>query len=680
MTKIDVDNETATDNPDLLFAQLLELIEQLPVAVSELKKAYQFAKKKHQGQLRRSGVPYILHPVSVAILLTEMHTDQSSLIAALLHDTVEDTPVTIEEVAELFGTETAELVKGVTKITRYRAPEQSIHSPVENIRKMLLAMTRDIRVIFIKLADRLHNMRTLNHLPAEKQQRIARETLDIYAPLAARLGIGWIKNELEDLALKFLDSQAYYHLKKLVETTKEKRTAYINATIKQIRTALENEELDFIIQGRAKHFYSIYKKMQSKKKEFQDIYDLAAIRIITDTVAQCYQVLGVLHSLYNPLYDRFKDYIAMPKNNMYSSLHTTVIGPDGKLLEIQIRTAEMDLLAEAGAASHLLYKSTREERKQLGMKISWLQKLGKWKKSLHDPRAFMDEIKGDLLQDEIYVFTPDGDIKRLSRNATPVDFAYSIHTDVGNHCIGAKINGRMVPLRTTLSNLDIVEILTSRNAHPSGDWLKFVKSAKARAKIRSFLKNYVDTSRLFQESGSETNSVPHKDEKPPQRRSKNKPARHSSKVPVVTINGEQELLFDFAHCCEPSPGDPIIGFISRGRGIIIHRKDCPNLRELRKEPDRIVYPVWRTGNRSFKGKLTVRLPGDRYAVADLINAISAHNAGICAVSRSNGDNDQVTVTMELELQSEQQWTMAVNDLVNNFNQLTVIEQLLEDTD
>lgn len=627
-----------------------------------IRQAWEYAARCHREQKRLSGEAYIIHPSETALIIASMGIDQTSIIAALLHDTVEDSDeASPEAIRQQFGAEVMHIVEGVTKIKRLRASHGQAERSAENMRKLLLAMAQDIRVIFVKLADRLHNMRTLAWQAPERRQYTARETLDIYAPLANRLGISWIKTELEDLALKHLDPEAYYSLKKDIDDTRRERDGRINRVMQEIGDELGRQGLSVEIKGRAKHFYSIYRKMQTKNKAFSEIHDLMAIRIICERIPECYQILGIVHSMYRPLYDRFKDYIALPKSNMYSSLHTTIVGPDGKLLEIQIRTREMDSIAEEGAASHLLYKAGHpDEKRDMAATLPWLAKLKNWQDSLTDPRQFMQELTGELLQDEIYVFTPKGDVLRLVTDATPLDFAYSIHTDVGQHTIGARVNGKMVPLKTPLKNCDVVEILTSRTAHPTSSWLRIAKSSRARHKIRVWLKNaLLDTEQLDLEVRAKE---PDRGDERSRRRkpvpgSGPAPAPPSDGVPGIVIDGERNLLFEFARCCNPQPGDPILGYLSRGRGIIIHRHDCPNIPHLLREPGRIVYPAWRARERVLRKSITLDAPDDPYVLPDLVALVAANNGGIQSVRRIPGEPGRTRIDLEVECASEAAWLL-----------------------
>lgn len=647
---------------DAFLAALAEIAKpDQPWSADRVRAAWDYAARCHAGQARLSGEPYIIHPSTAALTIAKMGLDETSIIAALLHDTVEDSALaSTEQIAELFGRDVLAIVEGVTKIKHLRETHGQADRSAENMRKLLLAMARDIRVIFVKLADRLHNMQTLGFQPAARQQHTAQETLDIYAPLAHRLGIGWIKTELEDLCLKHLDPPAYYDLKKRIEDTRRERTEWIEKAIALIRETLAGQDLAVEISGRAKHFYSIYRKMKTKEKPFEEIHDLMAVRIITERVPDCYQVLGIIHSLYRPLYDRFKDYIALPKSNMYSSLHTTIIGPDGRLLEIQIRTREMDSIAEEGAASHILYKASGDsERRDMAAALPWLARLKQWQNSLTDPAQFMQELKGELLQDEIYVFTPKGDVLRLVAGASPLDFAYAIHTDVGQHTIGARVNGRMLPLKTPLKNCDVVEILTSRSAHPTTAWLRIARSSRARHKIRAWLKsNLLDTEQLSAEIQRKEDAAPPRRRKPVSGIGPEPPKG----TPDIVIDGEEDLLFEFAHCCNPQPGDAILGYISRGRGISIHRHDCPNIPNLLKEPGRIVYPAWKSRERNLRRHLVLHAADDPYLLPDIVALVAANNGGIQSVQRLPEPGNRVRIELEIECSSGDAWLMLLSAL------------------
>jgi len=456
-----------------------------------VRKAYVFSAKVHQGQVRLSGEPYLTHPMEVAYILVQLKMDVPTIVAGLLHDTLEDTLTTIEELHTVFGKEVAGLVDGITKIGKITFQTRE-ERQAENFRKMLLAMARDIRVILVKLADRLHNMRTLHFQPEARQRKIAQETLDIYAPLANRLGISWIKGELEDLAFRYLQPEIFYDLVAKVAKRKKEREQYIEEVKNQIRNKLQEHDIEGEVSGRSKHLYSISLKMERQGIDFDQVYDLIAFRIIVESVRECYAVLGMIHATWKPIPGRFKDYIAMPKANLYQSLHTTVIGPYGERVEVQIRTDEMHRIAEEGIAAHWKYKEGKAPNgvgSRDDNRFRWLRQLLEWQQELKDSREFMDTVKVDLFPEEVYVFTPKGEVKELPRGATPIDFAYAIHTDVGQRCVGGKVNGKLVPLRTELNNGDIVEVLTSPNQTPSKDWLKWVRTSKARNKIRHWIKS-----------------------------------------------------------------------------------------------------------------------------------------------------------------------------------------------
>ncbi len=606
-------------------------------------RAYELAVAAHQGQRRASGESYVEHPLAVAGILAELEVDHQTIAAALLHDVVEDTSVTSEQVTEQFGEEVARLVDGVTKLTRipYQSKEDA---QVENLRKMFLAMAKDIRVIIIKLADRLHNMRTLASLPASKQQAIARETLDIYAPIAHRLGIWKIKWEIEDECLRYLDPTSFHDIVDRVAKTRREREADVEKAIARLREEFKEVNVNAEIQGRPKHFYSIYSKI-SKGRDFSTIYDLTAIRIIVDTVKDCYAALGAVHAMWTPLPGRFKDYIAMPKPNMYQSLHTTVVGPSGDPLEIQIRTREMHRTSEYGIAAHWRYKEGGKAD-QYENKLSWLRALLEWQKDMRDSRVFMENLKLDLFDSQVFVFSPRGDVYSIAAGGTPLDFAYQVHTDVGNHCVGAKVNGRIVPLDYGMQNGDICEILVNKSSgRPSLDWLALVKTSSAKHKIKQWfrkerreenvlagqealeqelaragLRTDVARGALLERIASRLNYATPTDlyaaigfgdasalavanrvreefkhdnvvdftkigRKPVVRKS---PRRTSG----VRIAGVDDVLVRLSKCCSPVPGDPIIGYVTIGRGVSVHRADCPNVAYMNATPERILQTQW----------------------------------------------------------------------------------------
>jgi GTP pyrophosphokinase len=617
-------------------------------------KAYQFGEVAHTGQLRKDGTPFFNHPTSVSLILAELEMDEETIIAALLHDTVEDTDVTLADVEKTFGKEVAALVDGVTKLAviNYETKQER---QVENLRKMFLAMSSDIRVILIKLADRLHNIRTLGAMTTDKQKEKAEETIDIFAPIAHRLGIFRIKWELEDLSLKYLDPEGYKELVKKVDKKRTERESIINDYIAQIGNALTELGLKFEIYGRPKNFYSIYKKMKYQQKEFDEIYDLTAIRVVCEDVKDCYSALGAVHTLWKPIPGRFKDYIAMPKPNLYQSLHTTLMG-NGEPFEIQIRTREMHEIAEFGIAAHWKYKEgSKTSNNEMEKKISWFRQMMEWQSDLKDPGEFMNSLKLDLFNTEVFVFTPNGQVVDLPVGSTPVDFAYKIHSEVGNKCIGAKVNGRIVPLNYTLQNGQRIEIMTAKNSPgPSRDWLKFVKSTQAKQRIKQWFKKerreenvekgqemflaelkrqnipakailseeYLDAilKRLSLKSiedmynaigygGIMTNQVVpkirekyFKDHKEEQVKSRfeterledlpNKKKEIKKNDTGIIVKGMEDILVRFAKCCTPVPGDNIIGYITRGRGVTIHRADCENFEHTDDTENRYIEVKW----------------------------------------------------------------------------------------
>jgi len=616
--------------------------------VELLNKAYIFSAMAHQGQLRKSGGPYLAHPLEVAGILARMKMDASTVAAGLLHDAPEDTGTPIAEIEERFGSEIASLVEGVTKIGKM-AFSTSEEREAENFRKMILAMAKDVRVILIKLADRLHNIRTLDALPEVKRKRIARETMDIYAPLANRLGIAWIKWELEDFSFRGLDPEAYEDLSSRVAKKRGEREKYIEEVRQQVIAKLDEAEINAEVAGRAKHFYSISSKMARQDIPFNEVFDLIALRIIAPTVQDCYAVLGAIHSSWTPVPGRFKDYIALPKANMYQSLHTTVIGPGGERVEFQIRTPEMHTVAEQGIAAHWKYKEGIEGKSPYDPDQAWLKGLVEWQRELKDPREFLESVKGDLFPDEVYCFTPQGDVKAFAQGATPVDFAYAVHTDVGHTCAGAKVNGRLVPLRYTLQNGDTVEILTVPGHTPSKDWLKFASAPRARTKVKAWIKleqrtrsvvlgkellekqmrkSRLDQGALFKsgEMNKLSSSLGFKNMEevwanigygkltarkavgkllPEDEVSTDEDERKASRISKlvkkitrqreeggVKVGGEEGMFVRFAQCCNPVPGDKIVGFITRGRGVSIHTSDCPNIEQLLLDPERMVEVEW----------------------------------------------------------------------------------------
>lgn len=636
-----------------------------PADVERVKNAYRYAERKHGDQKRKSGEPYINHPVEVATILTNMRMDADTIIAAILHDTVEDTDATADDVRELFGSAVEELVDGVTKLTNIEVDSLS-DQQVQNLRKMFLAMSKDIRVIIIKLADRLHNMRTLMALKEDRRIFKARETMEVYAPLANRLGMSSIKWELEDLAFFYLEPQRYQQISRMVSDSREAREKYLEESIAILTEELERVDMKgFKITGRPKHLYSIYMKMQNKGKDFSEIYDLIALRVITEDIKDCYAVLGSVHSLWHPMPGRFKDYIAMPKNNMYRSLHTTVIGPAARPFEIQIRTQEMHNIAEYGIAAHWRYKTgapASADSDHLDQQLAWIKSMLEWQEEDDsNPREFLNQLRFDLYESEVFVFTPKGEVMPLKKGSTPIDFAYAIHTEVGHHCVGAKINGSVVPLTYELQMGDRVEILTQRNSTPSRDWLNIVRTPSARSKIRSYFSKISRSDDLatgrdlltkelrkhgFGFSSARTTKALHQvaDQMSHQtvddllvavgsnkvstrlvtnkvvgildrtgdstteaekrallslnipmrapRETRKEADRRSSSNGVIVSGGDVDMLVRIAHCCNPVSGDEIVGFITRGRGVSVHRADCPNVADLKKDENRMIPVEW----------------------------------------------------------------------------------------
>jgi GTP pyrophosphokinase len=649
-----------------------------------LRRGYVFAAKVHQGQERRSGEPYLSHPLEVARILTQLKMDESTLTAGLLHDAMEDTFATIEEVKELFGEEIANLVDGVTKISKLSFSTREDRQ-AESLRKMVLAMSKDIRVLLIKLADRLHNMRTLDPLEPEKKRTIAQETLDIYAPLANRLGIAWIKQEFEDLALRYLEPDIYEDLVSRVAKKRKEREGEINEVISILQGKLREMEIKARITGRPKHFYSIFRKMRDQGRLFDEIYDLTAIRVVTRSIKDCYGALGIVHTLWKPIPGRFKDFIAMPKSNMYQSLHTTVIGPQGEPVEIQIRTEQMHRTAEEGIAAHWRYKEGKTRIDPSDKSFVWLRQLLEWQQDLKDPKEFMETVKVDLFPDEVYVFTPKGDVKELPRGATPIDFAFSIHTDVGTRCTGAKVNGKMVPLRYELKNGDIVEIIASPTHSPSKDWLKIVKTSRARTKIKQWIKieqrsraislgrdicekearkygkgstqiwksenllkvaerfGFLSEEDLFAAVGYgkvSPRQILSKILPPEELPQLKEPEEAKAKKPGrplpprieegIKIAGVEDVLVRFSKCCNPLPGDEVVGFITRGRGVSIHTADCPNAQQLMYDSERKINVEWDSDRKgSHQVKIIVLIGKDRPGVlAEISSAIFSTNTNI----------------------------------------------------
>ncbi len=697
-------NEPAAMDLDQQLQQILTKIQKYHPKddLSLVTRAYQFACEAHKDQKRKSGEPYIIHPVCVASILADLMLDSTTVAAGFLHDCVEDNKdVTVETIEAQFGPEVALLVDGVTKLKRLDFTSRE-DQQAESLRKMFLAMAKDIRVVLIKLADRLHNMRTLKYQSPDRQVAIARETLDVYAPLCHRLGMSTLKWEMEDLALRYIDPAGYYDLVEKVGQKRREREHAIQVVISALKEQLDQAGIHCEIAGRPKHFYSIYRKLKTQGKTFDQIYDLIAVRVLVDTIPDCYAVLGIVHTMWTQVPNRFKDYISMPKGNMYQSLHTTVVGTSGELrgqtFEVQIRTWEMHRTAEYGIAAHWRYKEGKQVD-SLDNKLYWLRQILDWQNETHDPSEFMDALKVDLFSDEVFVFTPKGDIVNLPRGATPVDFAYHIHSAIGNKCIGAKINGRIVPLETELQTGDFVEVLTSSNSKgPSMDWLKLCKTSEAKSKIRAYLKHELRDENLargrdildheakrqgyslsqlvknefmesierrysihsmedlyvtvgfgglsgsqvinrlveeYRKANKQAEPVPAPKPAPAPARSSAVTQHHSN---GVIVEGDSDMLVRFARCCNPLPGDDIVGYITRGRGVSIHRSDCPNMADMMQTPERFIDVKWENeerkedANAAYEANIRV-IAYDRLGLfADISTMLSQMEIPIVSIS------------------------------------------------
>lgn len=707
------------------FSQLCEQIEKYnpKCDFGLLREAFELSKAAHDGQQRISGEPYITHPLEVAKILAELELDCTSIIAALLHDTIEDTTCTYEQLKEKFGEEIADLVDGVTKLGKipYTTKEEQ---QVENLRKMFLAMAKDIRVILIKLADRLHNMRTLKYMDPKKQLEKAKESLEIYAPLAHRLGMSRIKWELEDLSLRYIDSKGYYELVEKIAKKRKEREAFIHEIIKTLEEKTKEINIEARLDGRPKHFYSIYKKMYEQKKTIEQIYDLFAVRVLVNSVKDCYAVLGLVHELYKPMPGRFKDYIAMPKPNMYQSLHTTLIGHEGIPFEVQIRTWEMHRIAEVGIAAHWKYKEGRNADADLDNKLSWLRQLLEWQKEMRDAKEFMETLKIDLFTDEVFVFTPRGDVISLSAKSTPIDFAYAIHSAIGNKMVGAKVNGKIVPLDYSLNNGDIVEILTVSNSHgPSRDWLKIVKTSQAKNKINQWFKkekreenilrgkeliekdlkkNGLTYAQLFKPEwvdlllkrynfnslddmyasvgygGITVSKVigklkeefkktlkPEEIEQFFEPSKAQRPDKKKKNIPEngVVVKGIDNCLVRLSRCCNPVPGDDIIGYITRGRGVSVHRKDCLNVTNASDTAERMIEVSWYSSNNvAYKADITV-MANDRTALLmEITNVIGEAKIPLKAINARTTKEQIAIMNLTLEIVDTEQLDKIIKKL------------------
>ena len=676
-------------------------------------RAYDYAKVAHSNQKRASGEPYFIHPCAVAQILAELGLDAETVAAALLHDVIEDTPATEEDIRREFGEGVLSLVAGVTKLDKIEFKSQE-EEEAENFRKIFLAMAQDIRVIIIKLADRLHNMRSLNYLSHERQKKMSRETLDIYAPIAGRLGISQVKCELEDLCLKYLDPEAFEYLVGNIHLQLEERNRFVDFVEEEIKGILEESHIKGEVFGRPKHFYSIYKKMKTKDKSLDEIYDLTAVRVIVDTIDECYEVFGKIHKKWKPVPGRIKDYIATPKPNLYQSLHTTVVTNFGQPFEIQIRTEEMHRTAEYGIAAHWKYKENRAEESSLDQRMSWIREVMEVQGGLNDSKEFLDTVKGALISKELLVFTPHGKVISLPSGATPVDFAYAIHSEVGNHCTGAKVNGKIVALNSTIDTGDVVEIITSPGSKgPSRDWLKFVKSSSAKAKIKSFYRKQMKEENIrtgkamFEDAAKRKGYTPSQlltpegfkiisdrylfdtqDEMyasigcgamsagqlvvklgdylrkitPPT--IEVRPFKRNDKG-AVRVKGLEGLLVSFAGCCSPVPGDDIVGYVTRGRGVVVHRCDCSNMRNV--EPERLQPAEWiiRGDAGRFKAAITVLADDQKSAISAIVGSVAEMKLEITSINGRYDKNNSAVVDVSVSLTDREDVEVLIKKIKNN---------------
>ena len=734
--KKDISNPKSFTAPDELRQQLMETMKSLysDEDIEMVSRAYDMAFEAHKDQKRKSGEPYIIHPICVAIILAELELDRETIIAGLLHDVVEDTDVTYEDVVREFGVEVAQLVDGVTKLGQLSYSKDKIEVQAENLRKMFLAMAKDIRVILIKLADRLHNMRTMQFMKPEKQKEKSRETMDIYAPIAHRLGISKIKVELDDLSLRYLKPDVYKELEHSLDSQKVRREAYIKEIVDEVSGHIERSGIKAEIDGRVKHFFSIYKKMVNQNKTLDQIYDLFAVRIKVDTVKDCYAALGVIHEMYKPIPGRFKDYIAMPKQNMYQSLHTTLIGPEGHPFEIQIRTFEMHRIAEYGIAAHWKYK---EKSSSVGVnkeeeKLSWLREILEWQQDMDDNKEFLSLLKTnlDLFAEQVYCFTPNGDVKSLANGSTPIDFAYSIHSAVGNTMVGARVNGRQVPFEYHLQNGDRVEVITSQNSKgPSRDWLNIVKSTQAKSKINQWFKTqfkeenivkgkemlekycrgkrielssylkpeYIKKVQLkygFKDWESVCAAVGHGGLKEGQvvnklaeefnKEQKQKitdeqvleAAEHvrerrpeEKQTGGIVVKGVDDVAVRFSKCCNPVPGDEIVGFVTRGRGVSIHRTDCVNLLSMSEtDRSRLIEAEWQEGSegsgQTYTTEISIYANNRKGMLADVSKVFLELDIDILTMNVSNSKKGRATLSMSFDINGVAQLNQVIARIRN----------------
>ena len=715
-------------SPEVLYEELINSVRKYHPStdISMIEKAYRVASEAHEGQKRKSGEPYIIHPLCVAIILADLELDKETIVAGLLHDAVEDTWMTYEEVEKEFGSEVALLVDGVTKLGQLSYSADKVEVQAENLRKMFLAMAKDIRVILIKLADRLHNMRTLQYMRPEKQQEKARETMDIYAPIAMRLGISKIKVELDDLSLKYLKPDVYYDLVEKIALRKSEREQFVGAIVKEVKKHMDDANIKAQVDGRVKHFFSIYKKMVNQDKTIDQIYDLFAVRILVDTVKDCYAALGVIHEMYKPIPGRFKDYIAMPKPNMYQSLHTTLIGPNGQPFEIQIRTFEMHKTAEYGIAAHWKYKESSDGKAPVGKseeeKLNWLRQILEWQRDMSDNKEFMSLLKNDLdlFADSVYCFTPQGDVKTLPSGSTPVDFAYSVHSAVGNKMVGARVNGKLVPIEYQIKNGDRIEIITSQNSQgPSRDWLKLVKSTQAKNKINQWFKKELKEDNILKGKEMLTqyarakgfkivnytkpqyqDAVMHKygfrdwesvlaaighgglkegqvfnklveayykenkknltDEQVLEAAGETQEKLHITKNKSgIVVKGIHDVAVRFSKCCNPIPGDEIVGFVTRGRGITIHRTDCINVLNMSEmDRTRLIEAEWQQPDtkqaEKYMAEIQVYANNRTGLLVDLSKIFTERKIDLRSINSRTNKQEKATISMSFEIGSKEE--------------------------
>ena len=736
-------------SPEILYQELINSVRKYHPSddISMIERAYQVAKTAHEGQLRKSGEPYIIHPLCVAIILADLELDKETIVAGILHDAVEDTIMTTEEITEQFGAEVALLVDGVTKLGQLSYSADKVEVQAENLRKMFLAMAKDIRVILIKLADRLHNMRTLQYMPPHKQQEKARETMDIYAPIAMRLGISKIKVELDDLSLKYLKPDVYYDLVDKIALRKSAREDFVNRIVEEVKEHLKTSGIDAQVAGRVKHFFSIYKKMVNQDKTLDQIYDLFAVRILVDTVKDCYAALGVIHEMYKPIPGRFKDYIAMPKPNMYQSLHTTLIGPTGQPFEIQIRTYEMHKTAEFGIAAHWKYKESSDGKRPPSQseeeKLSWLRQILEWQRDMSDNREFMSLLKSDLdlFADNVYCFTPAGDVKTLPAGSTPIDFAYSIHSAVGNKMVGARVNGKLVPIEYVIKNGDRIEVITSQNSQgPSRDWLKLVKSTQAKNKINNWFKQELKEDNIqkgkdllaayarsksmqlskyakskymevvmrkygFRDWDSVLAAIGHGGLKEGQvlnklvdcynkdniakmtdedvleavRENQEKAAVRKEKGGIV-VKGIHDVAVRFSKCCSPLPGDEIVGFVTRGRGVSIHRTDCVNVLNMSEmDRARLIEAEWQSpgtkAEEKYLAELNIFANNRTGLLVDIMKILTERKIDVRGTNSRTNKQEKATISMSFEIGSKEE----LHSLIEKLRQVESVIDVVRTT-